>query len=110
VKDRQTRKCADQSFGADSTPAVDDLFSQSINSITAYLDSSSVGVALYDKRLECKAVNAALTRMNEVAAGVCLGKTIQRIFTEDALELTPIFRQVWESGNSRGLNHQARVS
>lgn len=100
VKNHQIWSVADQTLGADTTPAADELSGNAMNSITTYLDSSSVGVALYDQRLDCKAVNAALTRMVNAIASASARKTIYEIIWKGALELEVIFQRVWESGNS----------
>lgn len=70
-----------------------------MNSLASHLDSSTVGVALFDRELDCKAVNAALSRMVAVTTSDCAGKTIHEIFCKGALELETIFQRVWESGN-----------
>ena len=100
MKNYQIWGVAAQTLGADTTPAVDELFGNAMNSIATYLDSSSVGVALYDQRRDCKAVNAALTRMVNATASASAGKTIYEIIWKGAPELETIFQRVWESGNS----------
>lgn len=77
-----------------------DRFSEVISQFAGELYSSTVGVALFDQRLECKALNAALIRMRTVPASAYLGKTIHQVFSEDAPGLEAIFQRVWESGNS----------
>lgn len=100
VKIRQLRMRADESLGVGSSTEPAEPFGDAVSSCASQLDSSSVGIAFYDQRLQCKAVNAALTRMIALPASAYVGKTIHQSFREDALALEPIFQRVWESGNA----------
>jgi len=93
----QLEPSADESFGVDDSGRMRAPFAETLMEFTRRLNSSTVGVALYDEALRCQAVNAALARMQGTSA--CVGKTIRQIFGHQTLEVEPIFRRVWETGN-----------
>jgi DNA-binding CsgD family transcriptional regulator len=95
----QLEPSADGSFGEDDSGGMRAPFAETLMEFTGRLNSSTVGVALYDKALQCQAVNAALARMHGTSACAHVGKTIRQIFGQQTLEVEPIFRRVWETGN-----------
>ena len=95
----QLEPSADESFGVDDSGGMRAPFAETLMEFTRRLNSSTVGVALYDEALRCQAVNAALARMQGTSACAHVGKTIRQIFGHQTLEVEPIFRRVWETGN-----------
>jgi PAS domain S-box-containing protein len=60
--------------------------------------SSTVGVALFDENLCCRALSAALGRMMGTSAKATIGKSMQYVFPQSVECLEPVFRQVWNTG------------
>jgi DNA-binding CsgD family transcriptional regulator/PAS domain-containing protein len=61
--------------------------------------NSTVGVALFDEALCCRALSAALCRMIGSPERKQVGKSMQQVFPGAVELLEPAFRQVWSSGN-----------
>jgi DNA-binding CsgD family transcriptional regulator len=64
------------------------------------LNSSTVGVALFDRSLRCRALSPVLRAMIGVPANRKIGKPMQHVFPRDASLLETAFRHVWGTGNS----------
>jgi DNA-binding CsgD family transcriptional regulator len=61
---------------------------------------STIGVALFDGNLQCRAFNGAMRRMIGVALKGHTGKQLHQVFGVGAPKLEIAFRQVWSTGNS----------
>lgn len=64
-----------------------------------FTPSSTVGVALFDEDLCCRALSAALCRMMGSPERKQVGKSMQQVFPGAMELLEPAFRQVWSTGN-----------
>jgi DNA-binding CsgD family transcriptional regulator len=64
------------------------------------INFSTVGVAVYDRNMHCRALNAALAAMDIVAFEEHAGKSIQEVFGTAAQELEPVFRRVLAAGHN----------
>jgi DNA-binding CsgD family transcriptional regulator len=64
------------------------------------LHSSTVGVALFDQRLRCRALSPVLGAMIGVPTKRKIGKPMRQVFPRDASLLETAFRHVWGTGNS----------
>ena len=62
--------------------------------------NSTIGVALFDRNLHCRALSAVLGRMMGVSAKENIGKAIDQLFPGQAPFLAPAFRRVWGTGNA----------
>ena len=71
-----------------------------LGSVSSLLRNSTVGVALFDRNLHCRAFNGALRRMIGVSQKRPIGKQLHQIFPDEAPKLEIAFRQVWATGNS----------
>jgi DNA-binding CsgD family transcriptional regulator len=88
---------ANESFASDGSNEIGEPFADTLKSFRSRINCSTVGIALYDKKWQCMAVNAAFATMHNVSAH--LGKTVHQIVGEEILRVEPIFRRVWETGN-----------
>jgi DNA-binding CsgD family transcriptional regulator len=91
---------ADESVGNDDWAGVGEPFSETLRSLSSLLSHSTVGVALYDKSLHCRALNGALARMNGVSVSGSIGKAMHQIFPKQAPLMEPAFQRAWATGNS----------
>jgi DNA-binding CsgD family transcriptional regulator len=73
-------------------------FDVALRSVTEILNMSAVGVALYDKGLRCRALNAALAKMTGIPATEQVGKTYRQVFGETAREVEAAFDGVCRAG------------
>jgi DNA-binding CsgD family transcriptional regulator/PAS domain-containing protein len=71
-----------------------------LGSVSSLLRNSTVGVALFDRNLHCRAFNGALRSMIGVSQKRPIGKQLHQIFPDEAPKLEIAFRQVWATGNS----------
>ncbi|MGB8458708.1 MAG: LuxR C-terminal-related transcriptional regulator [Candidatus Acidiferrum sp.] len=62
--------------------------------------NSTIGVALFDRNLHCKAISAVLARMIGVPTTKLVGKPIDQLFPGEAPFLEPAFRRVWNTGEA----------
>jgi DNA-binding CsgD family transcriptional regulator len=69
-------------------------------SLAALVSTSTVGVAICDRRLRFQAINDALASMNGVPAEAHIGKTIHQILGTAAARIEPAFESVFVTGNS----------
>ena len=68
--------------------------------LSSLILNSTIGVALFDANLHCRALSGVLRRMVGVSARNHLGKPIERLFPGETQFLEPAFRQVWDTGNA----------
>jgi DNA-binding CsgD family transcriptional regulator len=66
----------------------------------SFIKSSTVGVALFDRSLRCRALSPALGAMIGVSAKQKIGKPLRQVFPAEASHLETAFRHVWGTGNS----------
>jgi PAS domain-containing protein len=71
-----------------------------LSSVTSLLRNSTIGVALFDGNLHCRALNGALRRTIGGSLKGHIGKRLHQVFPGDAPELEIAFRRVWTTGNS----------
>lgn len=71
-----------------------------LSSLPGLLRFSTIGVALFDRNLQCRAFNGALRRMIGVSHKGPTGKQLHEVFAVGAPELELAFRRVWSTGNS----------
>jgi DNA-binding CsgD family transcriptional regulator len=67
-------------------------------SLSRILDVSTVGIAIYDDNSRCVVMNKALASMNGTSPKAHVGKTIRQSLGEDASQVEPAFRHVWDTG------------
>jgi PAS domain-containing protein len=72
----------------------------SLSSLPSLLRFSTIGVALFDGNLQCRAFNGALRRMIGASLKGHTGKQLHQVFALGAPKLELAFRRVWTSGNS----------
>jgi DNA-binding CsgD family transcriptional regulator len=82
----------------DSRGAVEEPLNQARRSLTSRLGNSTVGVALFDKRMQCEALNSSFACMNGLPIEAQIGKNIHQLFRKEAAKLEPAFRGVWDTG------------
>jgi DNA-binding CsgD family transcriptional regulator len=75
-------------------------FAGNLSSLSSLLHNSTIGVALFDKNLQCRAFNGALGRMIGVSPKRQAGKQLHQVFSGGAPKLEFAFRRVWATGNS----------
>jgi DNA-binding CsgD family transcriptional regulator len=68
--------------------------------MASLLSNSTIGVALFDRGLSCRAINSALGGMIGISAKKQLGKPLHQVFPGGAAKLEPAFRHVWTTRNS----------
>ena len=68
--------------------------------LTNLLNKSTAGVALFDKNLRCRAINAVLGRMIGVSVQQYVGEPMQQVFQDAAPKLDLAFRHALRTGNS----------
>jgi PAS domain-containing protein len=71
-----------------------------LSSLPGLLRFSTIGVALFDRNLQCRAFNGALRRMLGVSHKGHTGKQLHEVFAVGAPKLELAFGRVWSSGNS----------
>ena len=71
-----------------------------LSSLPGLLRFSTIGVALFDGNLQCRAFNSALRRMIGVSLKGHTGKQLHQVFGLGAPKLEIAFRRVWSTGNS----------
>jgi DNA-binding CsgD family transcriptional regulator len=71
----------------------------SLGSLPSLLRFSTIGVALFDGNLQCRAFNGALSRMIGASLKGHTGKQLHQVFALGAPKLELAFRRVWTSGN-----------
>ena len=71
-----------------------------LSSLPSLLRFSTIGVALFDGNLQCRAFNGAMRRMIGVALEGHTGKELHQVFGVGAPKLEIAFRRVWTTGSS----------
>jgi DNA-binding CsgD family transcriptional regulator len=66
--------------------------------LSALFKSSTVGVAICDRKLRFCAINGALASMNGVPAAFHIGKTLHAVLGSAALKIEPAFEHVFATG------------
>lgn len=84
----------------DCCGAVEEPSDHTLRLLTSRLGNSTVGVALFNERLRCEALNPAFTLINGACLKSNIGKTIRQLFGADASKLEPAFERVWATGSS----------
>jgi DNA-binding CsgD family transcriptional regulator len=79
---------------------VGDPFVRRWKSLTGLLQNSTIGVALFDGDLQCKALNGALGAMIAASPDKHIGKQLQQLFPGAPIKLEVAFRRVWATGSS----------
>jgi PAS domain-containing protein len=74
--------------------------------LNTFFKSSTVGVAICDRRLRFCAINHALASMNGIPAAFHLGKTIHAVLGSAAAKIQPAFERVF--GRSASLFWNSR--
>jgi PAS domain-containing protein len=82
----------------DSRREVEEPLNQALRSLTSRLGNSTVGVALFDKRLQCEALNSSFACMNGLPIEAQVGKNIHQLFGKEAAKLESAFRGVLDTG------------
>lgn len=91
---------AREPWGEGGWGGVDQALRGPRNSFTGFLDNSTVGIALFDEHLRCRAINAALGRMVGVSTKKHSGRPMHQVFPAEAPQLESAFRQAWTSGDT----------
>jgi DNA-binding CsgD family transcriptional regulator len=68
--------------------------------LSALLNNTTVGVAFFDRRLRCTALNGAFARMIGTSADGQAAKPLHQLFATEAAQLEPAFEHVWSTGAS----------
>lgn len=89
-----------KSFGGHSAGRSYPPVFKSSRSLSSLLSNSTIGVALFDRNLSCRALNGALRGMIGISAKKQLGKQLHQVFPREAAELELAFRHVWSTRNS----------
>ncbi len=89
-----------ESFGSGSASELGEAFGNSLPALTSLLCNSTIGVAVFDRNLDCRAYNGALRSMMGVAGGKHGSQQFRHIFPGRIPKLEPAFRRVWNSGIS----------
>ncbi len=71
-----------------------------LGSLTTLLSNSTIGVALFDRNLHCRAFNGALARIIDVPLEGQIGRQLRQVFAVGAPKLELALRRVWTTGNS----------
>jgi DNA-binding CsgD family transcriptional regulator len=75
-------------------------FAGNLSFLSSLLHNSTIGVALFDGNLHCRAFNGALGRMIGVSLKKQVGKQLQQVFSGGDPKLEFSFRRVWTTRNS----------
>ena len=71
-----------------------------LRSLSGLLNSTTVGVAFFDRSLHCTALNGAFARMIGTSAKGQGGKPLHQLLAREANRLEPAFEHVWSTGAS----------
>ena len=93
-----TRKSSALASSTVEPPAVSSAAPAGDSLLAALFNSSTVGVAICDRQLRFRAINAALASMNGIPAEAHLGKTIHAILGSAAAKIQPAFDHVFATG------------
>ena len=98
AKMNQTPGGSDDSLDSQISGNSDDSACSTPQSVTRLLDNSTVGVALFDKNLRCRAVNAALATMLGVSTEELLQKPLLDLFHSEAPQFLDSCQRIWVTG------------
>lgn len=87
------------SFGGLAPSKLGEPFDGTLKSLTRLLRNSTIGVALFDGNLHCRAFNGTLASMMGISLKRRIGKQLQ-LFPGGAPKLELALRRVWTTGNS----------
>jgi PAS domain-containing protein len=90
--------------------AVDEPFGAKQEPFGSLIPNSTVGVALFDRRLRCRALSPALRAMIGVSTKNPVGKFLHQLFPGEASFLETAFRRVLTTGNSLSTEELTAVS
>jgi DNA-binding CsgD family transcriptional regulator len=93
----QVQNSARESLDREVWGRGDEALHQALRPLPTILNNSTVGVALFDRTLHCRALNGALARMNGVPVSRHIGETLQQLFPSEAPKLEPAFQRVWDT-------------
>ena len=71
-----------------------------LQSLSGLLNSTTVGVAFFDRSLHCTALNGAFAKMIGTSAEGKAGKPLHELFASEAAQLEPVFERVWSTSAS----------
>jgi DNA-binding CsgD family transcriptional regulator len=71
---------------------------QSYDLLSALFQSSTVGVAIFDREFRYRAINDALASMNGIPADAHLGKTLHAVLGQAATKIQPACEHVFATG------------
>jgi DNA-binding CsgD family transcriptional regulator len=74
-------------------------FAGNLSSLSSLLHNSTIGVALFDENLHCRALNSAMGRLIGVSPKRQVGKQLHQVFSDGSPKLEFAFRRVWTTGN-----------
>jgi DNA-binding CsgD family transcriptional regulator len=75
-------------------------FGKTPRSVVRLLSHSTIGIALFDRNLYCRAFNGALGSMIGISIKEHLGKQLHQVFPGGATKLEIAFRRVWTTRRS----------
>jgi DNA-binding CsgD family transcriptional regulator len=78
---------------------LDEPLGLTLRSLPSRLRNSTIGVALFDRNLNCKTFNDALRSILGVSARKHIGKSLQKFLPGGFPRLELAFRRVWNTGN-----------
>jgi DNA-binding CsgD family transcriptional regulator/PAS domain-containing protein len=97
---REFQEWPPKSFGAGRGEVTAASFELTLRSLASRFDNFTFGVAVYERGLHCRALNAVLAKLSGAPVSAHLGKTIRESFGNEARNLEPAFERVWATGNS----------
>jgi DNA-binding CsgD family transcriptional regulator len=97
----QGEKTRTESFRGKAASKLCEPLARTSSALSSLLSNSTIGVALFDTDLHCRAFNAALGRMIGVSLKKQIGRQLHEVFPGGALnKLEPAFRRVWATAIS----------
>jgi DNA-binding CsgD family transcriptional regulator len=89
-----------ESLGGLARSGSGEPFFGTVKSLTGLMHNCTIGVAILDGDLQCKALNGALGAMLAGSAEKHIGRQLHQLFPSAPLKLELAFRRVWVTGNS----------
>jgi DNA-binding CsgD family transcriptional regulator len=89
-----------ESFSGRIAGRVGTPFGKRPRSLVSLLRHSTIGVALFDRKLHCRGFNGALGSMIGVSFKKPLGKQLHQVFPAGTVKLELAIRRVWTTRNS----------
>jgi DNA-binding CsgD family transcriptional regulator len=96
----QLREGSNESLGGLARSKGGEPFDGRVKSLIGLMHNCTTGVALFDRDLQCKALNGALCAMLAASAEKHLGRQLHQLFPSAHLQLELALRRVWATGNS----------